>query len=99
VAAKPPLAVGRQDVRATDCLILALYPWRMSDFEEAHDLESLSEEDLRDEIRRIGDLRLEDPHRTDASSRRAVVAYLMRLNEELGRRRGARSGNGNAAVD
>jgi hypothetical protein len=71
----------------------------MSDFEEHADLESLSEEDLRHEIQRIGDLRLEDPYRTDPSRRRPVVAYLMRLNEELGRRRGARSGNGSAAVD
>ena len=68
----------------------------MSDFGEL-DLPSLSEEELRAEIRRVEEA-LDSDDKTDASRRRAIVGYLKRVNEELGRRRGSRSGNGGSAV-
>jgi hypothetical protein len=69
----------------------------MTDFSEHPDLASLSEQELAAEAQRVEALLGQDD-RTDSVRRRTIGGYLMRVNEELGRRRGERSGNGSAAV-
>jgi hypothetical protein len=76
--------------------LLRTYGSRVSDFSEL-DLPSLSEDELwlrSAESRKL----LDSDDKTDARRRRAIVSYLKRVNEELGRRRGSRSGNGGSAV-